>query len=321
MRKKAPGKANRRPREFRKILLITNNHAREIGDSLRNVIAYLRGKRLAVVLDPFSAALADAAPAAREEPLPVAELPGAGAGPGARETAAVADCDLAVAIGGDGTMLRAANLLADYDLPLLGINRGRLGFLADIPADAVPAHLDRILAGEYIEDIRFQLYCEVRRGGETVMTRHAFNDVIAQKGNVAKLVDLDTFVNGDLLHHQRSDGMIVASPTGSTAYALSGGGPILHPALDALVLAPICPHTLSARPIVVDGDSAIKIVVSPQQAARQTDPAKLTCDGETVCDLDGGDAVLVEKKNRRIRLIHPVGHDHFSILRAKLGWG
>ena len=289
---------------FKKILLITNNSAREIIDSLHNVIDYLRRKRIAVALDPFSAGL-----------LPDCKLPVAA------PDRIDANCDLAVAIGGDGTMLRAANLLADYDIPLLGINRGRLGFLADIPPDAVAPHLDRILAGEYVEDIRFQLYCEVKRGAETLMVHYAFNDVIVQKGNVAKLVDLDTFVNDDLLHHQRSDGMIVASPTGSTAYALSGGGPILHPALDALVLVPICPHTLSTRPIVVHGDSAIKIVISPRPGGRQSDPAKLTCDGETVCDLDSGDAVLVEKKDRKIRLIHPLGHDHFSILRAKLGWG
>ena len=285
---------------FKKILLITNNSAPEIADSLNNVIDYLRRKKIKVVLDPFSASLAP------DSALPTVEQGGINA-----------DFDLAIAIGGDGTMLSAANLLADFDIPLLGINRGRVGFLADIPAHSVPAHLDRILAGEYTEDIRFQLYCEVTRDTENITVRYAFNDVIVQKGNVAKLVDLDTFVNEDLLHHQRSDGMIVASPTGSTAYALSGGGPILHPALDALVLVPICPHALGTRPIVVDGDSKIRIVVT----TRQVHTAQLTCDGETVCDLERGDIVLVEKKNRKVRLLHPSGHDHFSILRAKLGWG
>ncbi|MGI9229789.1 MAG: NAD(+) kinase [Gammaproteobacteria bacterium] len=284
---------------FKKILLISNKSTRGIIDSLHKVIDYLQGKQIAIVLDEFTAAL-----------IPERKL-------ASLKDGGIEDCDLAIAIGGDGTMLRAAHLLTDYDIPLLGINHGRLGFLADIPADSMTAYLERIMAGEYVEDRRIQLFCEVMRDGETLLVRHAFNDVIVQKGNVARLMELDTFVNADLLHHQRSDGMIVASPTGTTAYALSGGGPILHPALDALVLVPICPHTLSNRPIVIDGNSTIRIAVVTQQE----DPAKLTCDGEIVCDLNIGDSVRVEKKHRTIRLIHPIGHDHFSILRAKLGWG
>ncbi len=285
---------------FNKILLITNKSATEVVDTLSSVIDFLLSREMEIVLDEFSAAL-----------IPNASLRVTG------KDAIDADCDLAIAIGGDGTMLRAAHLLADYDIPLLGINRGRLGFLADVPAHAITATLSQVLTGEYIEDIRFQLYCEVIRNDKHLMETHAFNDVVIQKGNVAKLVELDTFVNDDLLHHQRSDGMIIASPTGSTAYALSGGGPIVHPDLDALVLVPICPHTLSTRPIVVDGNSTIKVVLVTQQV----EIAKLTCDGEIVCELDVGDFVIIEKRNRKIRLIHPVGHDHFNILRAKLGWG
>ena len=227
------------------------------------------------------------------------------------------NCDLAIAIGGDGTMLRAAHLLADYNVPLLGINRGRLGFLADIPANAVIRRLDEILRGNYIEDERFQLHCEIESKGKTLMESHAFNDVIIQKGNIAKLIELETFVNGNFLHRQRSDGMIISSPTGSTAYALAGGGPILHPALNALVLVPICPHTLSNRPVVIDGNSVVEVIIGTPQIDR----AYLTCDGDIVCELVTGDKINIQKKDKKIRLIHPADHDHFKILRDKLNWG
>lgn len=227
------------------------------------------------------------------------------------------NCDLTIVIGGDGAMLRAAHLLADYNVPLLGINRGRLGFLADIPANAVIRRLDEILGGNYVEDERFQLHCEIESKGKTLMESHAFNDVIIQKGNIAKLIELETFVNGNFLHRQRSDGMIISSPTGSTAYALAGGGPILHPALNALVLVPICPHTLSNRPVVIDGNSVVEVIIGTPQIDR----AYLTCDGEIVCELVTGDKINIQKKDKKIRLIHPADHDHFKILRDKLNWG
>ncbi len=149
------------------------------------------------------------------------------------------------------------------------------------------------------------------------MESHAFNDVIIQKGNIAKLTELETFVNGNFLHRQRSDGMIISSPTGSTAYALAGGGPIIHPALNALVLVPICPHTLSNRPVVIDGNSVVEVIIGTPQI----DLAYLTCDGEIVCELVTGDKVNIQKKDKKIRLIHPADHDHFKILRDKLDWG
>ena len=226
-------------------------------------------------------------------------------------------CTLGIAIGGDGTMLRAARLLANHDIPLLGINRGRLGFLADIPAEDIEVQLGQILDGHYVEDERFQLDCQVNRDGKTVLESDAFNDVIIQKWNIAKLIELETYIDQTLVHSQRADGMIVASPTGSTAYALSGGGPIVHPSLDAMVLVPICPHTLSNRPIVISGNSRVEIVVGTPEI----DHARLSCDGEIRFELATGDRVIVYKKDKKIRLIHPANHDHFSILRAKLDWG
>ena len=285
---------------FKTIALITNSSTPEVFDTLQAMIKYLQARDLEVMLDEACALL-----------LPETGLREGGAEDFGR------DCDLAIAIGGDGTMLRAAHLLADYNVPLLGTNRGRLGFLADIPANGMEPHLDKILQGNYIEDERFQLHCEVERKGEILMESHAFNDIIVQKGDIARLVELKTFVDKNFLHSQRSDGMIVSSPTGSTAYALSGGGPILHPALDALVLVPICPHTLSNRPIVIDGNSVVEIITGTPQIGR----AQLTCDGATVCELITGDKVIVQKKNKKIRLIHPAGHDHFKVLRGKLNWG
>lgn len=225
--------------------------------------------------------------------------------------------DLVIAIGGDGTMLNAARLIQNNQVPLLGINRGTLGFLADLPADNVQQDLDKILDGDYVEDKRFMLQGEIRRDGKVLDEGDAFNDIIIQKWNIARLVEFDTYINDVFLLTQRSDGMIVSTPTGSTAYALSGGGPILNPSLDAILLVPICPHTLSVRPIVLDGDSVVKIVVGN----RKIDQARLTCDGDIVGELEPGDEIVIKKSEQMIQLIHPKNHDHFGILRAKLGWG
>jgi NAD+ kinase len=225
--------------------------------------------------------------------------------------------DLAIAIGGDGTILKAAHILANHDIPLLGINRGRLGFLADIPANSVESMLEKILDGEFVEDIRFQLHCEVTRDNRVIAVEDAFNEVIIQKGNIGKLIEFETRVDGIYVHKQRGDGMIVATPTGSTAYALAGGGPIIHPRLDALLLVPICPHTLSNRPIVIDGNSRVELIMKESKIEH----GNLTCDGEIICELKEGDRVEIYKKDRKIRLIHPLTYDHFSVLRGKLAWG
>ncbi|MFQ5658790.1 MAG: NAD(+) kinase [Gammaproteobacteria bacterium] len=285
---------------FKRIALITNISGTQIADTLQTVARFLLSRGIHIVLDE---ACAELLPDSGLKSVSAEQLP--------------LECDMAIAIGGDGTMLKASRLLADYDVPLLGINRGRLGFLADIPADSVEQHLERILEGDFVEDERFQLHCQVDRGNKTIIKSNAFNDVIIQRWNIAKLIELRTYVDTKLLNSQRSDGMIIASPTGSTAYALSGGGPILHPSLDALVLVPICPHTLSNRPIVIGGNSRIEIVIGTPEI----DHARLTCDGEIECELSTGDRVIVHKKDKTIRLIHPAGHDHFNILRAKLQWG
>jgi len=226
------------------------------------------------------------------------------------------ECDLIIVVGGDGTFLSVARTLERPRARLLGVNLGRLGFLADLSPADMELELGAILAGEFDEDLRFLLDTRVRSEGREVASMCALNEVVVQKYNVARLISFDTYIDGKLLNSQRSDGLIVSTPTGSTAYALSGGGPILHPNLDAVVLVPICPHTLSSRPIVVDSDSRIEVVIQDLPA----NGAALTGDGQEPVSLKGGDRVVVRRRSDPLHLVHPKGHDHFAVLRAKLHW-
>lgn len=226
-------------------------------------------------------------------------------------------CNLVIIVGGDGTFLSAARSLVDHDVHLLGVNMGRLGFLADIAPSEMHESLTDILDGAFIEEPRFLLRARIERDQEQLLETVALNDIVVHKWNIARLLQLETFVNGNLVNRQRCDGLIVSTPTGSTAYALSGGGPIVHPSLDAIVLVPICPHTLSSRPIVVDGDSDIDVVVGDGEHPE----AQLTCDGQTTMQLAPGDRLTVSKHLRPLKLVHPPGHEYFTTLRAKLSWG
>ncbi len=225
--------------------------------------------------------------------------------------------DLAIVVGGDGTLLNAARSLAEHGTPLLGINLGRLGFLADVSPEAMETCLGAILDGHYHSEERLLLDTEIRHGDAVRFRCVALNDAVVHKKDVARLIELDTYVNGAYVSTQRSDGLIVASPTGSTAYALSGGGPLLHPTLEALLLVPVCPHTLSLRPLVVDATSEIEIALSE----RNQSDAQLTCDGQVFHPLAAGEHVVVRRHRKKLRLIHPPGHDYFELLREKLGWG
>lgn len=226
-------------------------------------------------------------------------------------------CQLIIIVAGDGTFLGAARSLVDLEVPLLGVNLGRLGFLTDLMPDEMEAGLEDILAGRFQEDERELLRASVYRGGHAFLSEVALNEVVIHKWNIARLIELTTHIDGRLLNTQRSDGLIIATPTGSTAYALSGGGPILYPNLAATVIVPICPHTLSSRPIVVSARSRIEVLV----ATTPTPEAQLTCDGQVTLELQSGDRVCIERHPRPIRLIHPPGHDYFATLRAKLRWG
>ncbi len=227
------------------------------------------------------------------------------------------DADLAIAIGGDGTMLYASRLVRVTGTPLIGVNRGRLGFLADITPDEMIPSVDQILAGDYQEDRRILLEATLHSANGEQQTAHALNDVVVQRGSKGGMVDFSTQVADQYVNTHSGDGLIVATPTGSTAYALSCGGPILEPHIEAVALVPICPHTLTDRPIVVPADRAIDVKL----LERADTFAEVTLDGMHLGTLTPGDLLRVARSDTYITLLHPPGHDFYSILRSKLFWG
>ena len=226
------------------------------------------------------------------------------------------DADLIVAIGGDGTMLHAARMAAMADVPVLGINRGRLGFLADVGPEQMVQSLDDALGGRCQAERRMLLAAHILADGQPIDAL-ALNDVVVAKRETGRMVDVRTWVNGAYVNTHVGDGFIIATPTGSTAYALSCGGPIVHPSLDAVVLVPVCPHTLSDRPIVVPAGAVVEIELADRFESR----AQVVCDGIVLCDLDPGVRLRVERARVSATLLHPPGHDYYRILRSKLHWG
>ena len=232
-----------------------------------------------------------------------------------RETLAL-NSDLAIVVGGDGTFLSAVRSLADYQIPVMGINLGRLGFLVDISPSEMLEKLEQILNNQYVDECRSLLTSQVTRNGEVICEADAFNDVVVHIRDVARMIEFDTFINGQFVNFQRSDGLVVSTPTGSTAYALSSGGPLLHATLEAMVLVPICPHTLTNRPLVVNADSNIEIVIG--ESRQMT--AQVSFDGQMAFEVQWGDRILIKQKPQKIHLIHPASYDYYEILRAKLRW-
>ncbi|MDX1453874.1 MAG: NAD(+) kinase [Gammaproteobacteria bacterium] len=242
-----------------------------------------------------------------------ANMPAADLSDAAPETA-----DLAIVIGGDGTLLHTARQLAPHGVPIVGVNAGRLGFLADIPREALTTTLDDLFAGKFISETRHMLRAEVfRADGKVDWTDKALNDVVVQKRDVGRMIEFETHIDGNYVCTHRADGLVVSTPTGSTAYALSAGGPIVHPALDAIAIVPICPHTLSDRPLVIGGEADVDIVM------RQADGsgAQVVLDGQESSPLAAGDRVRISRAERSLQLLHPAGHDYYHLLRHKLHWG
>lgn len=271
----------------------------KLADTAQTLLDFLRTRGLEVLLDVAAHKLLRAAGTtalAREEL-------------GAR-------CDLAIVIGGDGTLLYAARSLFRFGTPLIGVNRGRLGFLVDINPEHMTEHLSRILDGDYREEQRALLNGEIWRGDHSVFEDRALNDIVLHVNEVVRMIEFETFVDGRYLYNQRGDGLIICTPTGSTAYALSGGGPILHPQIEAVALVPICPHTLSNRPVVLSTRSVIEVVIGPQNRV----PSMVSFDGQVNFELQAGDRIRVTRCRDSVRLIQPAGHDYFQLLRAKLKW-
>lgn len=227
------------------------------------------------------------------------------------------ESDLVIVAGGDGSLLSAARTLAKYDTPVLGVNRGRLGFLTDITPDRIAQEVPRVLDGQFDAESRFLLDAHVLRDGEVIARGDALNDVVVNSGTSAQMIEVELSIDDSFVYRQRADGLIVSTPTGSTAYSLSGGGPIMHPSLDAIVLVPMFPHALSSRPIVVDGGSEIRVDIL--QRNRIHPP--VTCDGQVNMTARPGDSVVIRKKPHRLTLLHPVGHSFYASCRDKLRWG
>jgi len=224
--------------------------------------------------------------------------------------------DLLVAVGGDGTMLHAARMAAAAAVPVLGVNRGRLGFLADVGPERMLESVDDALEGRCLPESRMLLEARVQCDGRSV-TALALNDIVVSKRETGRMLDLRTWVDGAYVNTHGGDGFIVSTSTGSTAYALSCGGPIVHPSLSVIVLVPVCPHTLSDRPIVVSADSIVEIELADRFEAR----AQVVCDGMVLSDLEPGERLRICRASISATLLHPPGHDYYRILRSKLHWG
>ena len=227
------------------------------------------------------------------------------------------EADLIVAVGGDGTMLHAASLMGAADIPLLGVNRGRLGFLTDVSPTKMLESLDRIFEGDYKREARLRLQARIENADGSEHTALALNDIVLQRRDTGRMLDFETRIGDRYVNKHMGDGLIVATPTGSTAYALSCGGPILEPQLDAVVLVPICPHTLSDRPVVTPSNQRISVVL----LEREDTSAEVSVDGHTLDSLDPDDRLVIEESPHRVTLIHPPGYDYYEILRTKLHWG
>lgn len=225
-------------------------------------------------------------------------------------------CDLVVVVGGDGSLLHAARDLVDFDIPIVGVNRGRLGFLTDILPHELEGSIAEILRGNYVTTNRFMLDAAVYRDGQIIDQGTALNDVIVQPSGSIRMIEFKLSIDNQFVYNQRSDGLIISTPTGSTAYALSSGGPIVHPNLEAINVVPINPHTLSNRPILVDSESELSVQILDSNTVQ----ALIVCDGQNYLDVQLGDTLTVKRKEKTVTLLHPEVHDFYATCRSKLSW-
>ena len=282
---------------FKTVAVVGKNDAASLPDVLEQVSAALRRRGISILMDPATAG------ASGEKPDAVMELP-----------SLAAKADLAIVIGGDGTLIACARQMADNGVPLVGVNLGTLGFLTDIPADSAGPQIEAILDGDFTPEQRLLLSGSVRRGSKTMISALAMNDVVVSRGAVGSMIEFAVTVDGEFIYSLRADGLIVATPTGSTAYALSTGGPILHPSLPALALVPISPHTLSNRPVAIRSTSKVEITLVRGHDARAN------FDVQAHFQLEPNDVVTVAAAPKQATLLHPKGYRYFAMLRQKLRW-
>ena len=282
---------------FATIAIIGKYQSPEVAESVASLAGFLRQRGLTVLIEQETAGA-----------LAAGDFVVADHGQiGAR-------ADLAVVLGGDGTMLNSARRLAQFGVPLLGVNQGRLGFMTDIARGTMLEGVAAVLDGAYTSEQRFMLNAEVWRDGVKVFQAQALNDVVANKGDVGRMIELEVKVDGELIHVLRADGLIVCTPTGSTAYALSANGPILHPAVAGIAIVPLCPHALTHRPITISDQSVVEICLLPPHEAG------VHFDGQQRFDARAGDTVRVARTAYSITLLHPPGYSYFAMLREKLSW-
>lgn len=283
--------------DIRAVGLISKPNAERASEVIAKIAAWLGERGIELRCDPETAAY----------------LPGLTGLPRAEVVDGV---QLVIVLGGDGTLLSAARALAGRPTPIFPVNLGGLGFLTAITVDEVIPELDRALAGEHRIGLRQMLYCQLERGGKAVSGYHALNDVVITKGALARMIDLEARIDGHFVCRYKADGLIVSTPTGSTAYSLSAGGPIVYPTVDCLTLTPICPHMLTNRPVIVPASSAIALY----NLAEGRD-AWLTVDGQVGEPLEQGDLVICRRSDHAVHLIRPPKLLFFDVLREKLKWG
>ncbi len=285
-------------KKFSRIGLLVKINDESVASTISDVIHLLESLDVEVMLSHSTNGLIDAGPTV--PPSDIGE-----------------QCDLAIVIGGDGTLLHATRELVDYDVPIVGVNRGRLGFLVDVPPTKGLERLAAIINGQYIEEERIMLFTRIMREGEPIASAYAFNDTVVRVRDVLQIMDFDITIDDVLVTHQRADGLIIATPSGSTAYSLSNGGPIVGPSVNAVVLQPICPHTLTSRALMVDASSRIRMHLWDDQVLE----AQVICDGQVYMDATLGDMIEITAMDKRVRLLHPETYDYHQILREKLNWG
>jgi NAD+ kinase len=284
--------------EFRIVALVGKFRSADVAESVMRMAAFLAERGLEVWLE---AGTAHSVGHAGTEHVACFEEIGEQA-------------DLVIVMGGDGTMLTAARALGVHQLPLVGVNQGRLGFLTDVSHDDMFERVGEILDGKYLRERRSLLEIELWRAGECIHSGMALNDVVLSRGEIGRMIEFELHVDGEYIYSQRSDGMIIATPTGSTAYALSANGPILHPRLAGIVLVPLCPHALTYRPLALAQDSVVELKILGEREAM------VHCDGQTIFEARAGDSIRVLRSQQGVTLLHPEGYSYFAVLREKLHW-
>jgi NAD+ kinase len=281
-------------RNPRTIALVGKYHSMEIAESLRGLAEYLYERGVSVFIE-------------RETSEHIGKKVDLSRWVTCGFNDIGAHADLAIVLGGDGTMLNAARRLARYCVPLVGVNQGRLGFMTDIARDD-------LLDGRFAQENRMLLAAEITRDGKEIAENLALNDVVVDKGAIGRMIEFELFIDGEFIYNLRSDGLIVATPTGSTAYSMSAGGPILHPTTAGIALVPLCPHALTNRPIIVNDSADIELRIA------NADDARVHFDGQVTLDLQRGDCVRLRRSEHAITFLHPPGYSYFAMLRQKLQW-